>query len=194
MNKLFRYAAILGVMACGWTSVQAAEKEEGGYQASLSWITGTGSDMKAMKDGLGYTVGLAYEQPVTSSFALRFHLNAMSFDGPEGSGLTKSRPAFFGGLDVHMPITSGLSAYGGVIGMSWNQQGTESVTLPEFQDRVDSTKAKLSSRLNGTKVGFRMGLEYQVIEHLAVTAGWTVSQANLAYNPSWLNVGVVYKF
>ena len=194
MNKIFKYAAILAVTVCAGTAVQAAAQEEAGFQASLNWITGTGNDMKAMKNGLGYTLGLAYQNPVNSSFALRFHLNGMSFDGPDGSGITKNRPAFDGGLDAIVPVSGRLSAYGGVIGISWNQQSRVVVFNPAFQDRRDSAGTKISSRLDGTKAGLRMGLEYQIVDHLSANVGWTVCQANLAYNPSWLNVGVVYKF
>ncbi len=194
MNIFLRNSALACLMACGFSGLNAAEKVEPGFQASLGIISGTGNDMKAMKKGTGYTFGLGYEIPGNSAFSYRVYLNSLSFEGTDGSGLTKERPHFFGGLDVSAPLAGKLSGFGGVLLMSWNQAAPVNVTNPKFKDTVNSSGTKIGSAMNGAKLGCRLGLDYQFVEKVSVNLSWTLVQANLAYNPSWLTLGVTYKF
>lgn len=193
MNRLFRNAAIAGLLIGSFAGLSAAEKGEPKITGSLGWVMGVGNDMDSMKDGFGYTFGMGYHIPTAQTFSYRIHLNAMVFDGAQGSGLNSGRPHIFGGLDLITPISGKVSAFGGIMAMSWNQAAAPSVSNPKFMDTW-SAGSRTASRLDGTKLALRAGLEYALTDQAAASLTYTISQANLAYNPSWLTLGFAFKF
>jgi outer membrane autotransporter protein len=72
--------------------------------------------------------------------------------------------------------------------MSWNQ-APDGVTDPRFADTPT-----VGSRFNNVKLGGRAGVECYINTDLSVNLTYTVSQGNLAFNPSWLTLGVTYRF
>jgi len=188
MNKIFRNSALACLLIGGLSSLDAQEMPKNGWQASLDWVNDVG-DMKKMKDGLGYSLGLGY-QFNQETFGYRLYLTAMCFDSFDGTGFNKTRPHFYGGLDVCTTtfFNGSVSFFGGVLGMSWNQS-PEGVTNPRF-----TNTANVGTKFNNTKLGGRVGAQYHINDEASVSLTYTVAQGNLAFSPSWLTLGATYRF
>lgn len=162
-----------------------------GPEGSIGYMVNLGNDMKGIKDGTGYSLGLGYLIRASDQLMLRPHLSTVVFEGVSGSGMTRKRPNFFGGLDVIHSLGSGLSVGGGVFGMVWNQGVA---TAPNFVDSFNEAGTQTSSKVGSMKIGARVGLEYLITKELSAQAYYHVSEYNLRYNPSWLTVGLGYRF
>jgi len=191
MNKIFGNGALACLIMSGLFSASdplvAQEMPKNGWQASLDWVNEVG-DMKEMKDGLGYSISLAYQFNL-ESYGYRLYLNAMCFDSYDGTGFNKNRPHFYGGVDVCTTtfINGNVSFFGGVLGMSWNQ-ALDGISDRRFYDTA------VGSRFNNTKLGGRAGVQYHINNDASVNLTYTVSQGNRAFTPSWLTLGVTYRF
>jgi long-subunit fatty acid transport protein len=192
MNTIFRNGALACLMAGGFFSAPAAlgaqELSQSGWQASVDWVNEIG-DMKEMKNGFGYTLGLAYQFNL-ESHGYRLYLNALCFDSFDGTGFNKQRPHFYGGLDVYTAtfFNGDVSFFGGILGMSWNQS-PEGVSDPRFTNTPN-----VGTKFNSVKLGGRAGVEYHINREASVSLAYTVCQGNLAFSPSWLTLGATYRF
>ncbi|MDR0498337.1 MAG: hypothetical protein LBH03_01220 [Holophagales bacterium] len=190
MNKLFRKGALTCLVMGGLFSASgvlgAQDMSKNGWQASVGWINDIG-DMKEMKDGFGYSLNLAYQHNL-ESYGYRLYLNALCFDSVEGAGFNANRPHFYSGLDVCTTtfFEGNVSFFGGVFGMSWNQSPV--VTDPRF------TNSSVGSKFNSVKLGGRAGLDYHINNDLSANLTYSVVQGNIAFSPSWVTLGVTYRF
>jgi len=152
----------------------------------------TGNDMKAMRDGTGYSFGVALPIKLSDSASLRLHLSSVFFEGVDGSGLTSKRPNIMFGLEVKKQVWDKLSVFGGPFGMKWNQNPI-TATNPWFNDTVASGPMT-SSYLEGIKLGVRVGLDYEINDLFVVHTFWTVAEANRRFTPSWVTIGGGVRF
>lgn len=137
----------------------------------------------------GYTIGGAVVIEPKAGLGHRFHLDLMSIRGRDGTGLEGSSPKHLQfGYDVLYQATEKLSVYGGFIGMKWKQDETKA-TLPDYND--------LNNRNNlgkGTKLGARIGVEYSYTKNWKGVFGFTQTEFNKKFQPSWFSLGLTYRF
>jgi hypothetical protein len=160
-------------------------------QASFLFGTGDMRRLREDKNPAGYTLGGALRYQSSADFSLRLHANLFSMRGKIGSGLENDAPIrSFYGLDVARDAGR-WSVYGGLVGVQWKQARREA-TLKEFSDFVGSTYYNNSSK--GLKMGFRVGVDYALTDEVRATVSFTQTEFNKLYQPSWLAVGMVYRF
>jgi hypothetical protein len=188
MKNVITMASLVGLLALGSSLVAADPTDPQGPQFHLGYMVSTGNDMKAMKNGTGYTATLAYNINVPGDLQLSPHLTTIVFPGVDGSGLTNKRPTFMGGLDVRKPLGGGFTAIGGFMGVKWNQAGLAQIRLPEYKN------SSTNSDLSGIKMGIRLGIAYDITKDFSVEAIWSAAEANQRFVPSWLALGGSVRF
>ena len=76
----------------------------------------------------------------------------------------------------------------------WQQSG---VTDPNFGDLPRATPPITSNSNNsakGTKLGARIGAQYNLNNHVGLTLNFTQTEFNKIYTPSWFAFGATYRF
>jgi len=190
MTKFLRFAAAAALAAAPYAALKAQEAPMT-FELHLGYLgMDTGNDMKAMRDGTGYSLGVALPINLSDSAALRLYLSSVFFDGIQGSGLTAQRPNMMFGMEVKKQLWNKLSVFGGPFGMKWNQN-----ILAATDVRFANNAATYNSDLGtGVKLGARVGLDYEINDMFLVHAYWTVAEANRRFSPSWLTIGGAVRF
>ena len=171
----------------------AAQAPKLGFDVQASLLIGTG-DMKKMseKNPTGLSLGGALRYHPDPDLGFRLHLDLASIKGVEGSGLSSSKPTFLG-LDV-MREAGRWTFYGGLLGTRWNQD-EGSATLNTFSDAPDpANNRRFNNFGSGTKLGARVGLEFEYRPGLRAHLAFTQSEFNKMYQPSWISVGATWRF
>ena len=184
MTRFLKFVAAT-IIAASPCAVLSAQETPLASEFHLGLMLDTGNDMKAMRDGAGYSAGLAMAIRLTEGAYLRPHLSAIMFDGVEGSGLTAKRPNFMGGMDVKKNLAYNISVFGGVFGMKWNQSSR--ADDPMFSGEEGNLQS-------GIKLGGRIGVDYQINETFIVHAMWSVAEVNRRFSPSWVTIGGAVRF
>ena len=159
--------------------------DRGPYEASLSTTIGT-ADSKKISSGsnpTGYLLSFGLRTELHPALSTRVHFGFLSFSGKDGSGLenrNRLHPHF--GLDL-MKDYGALHVFGGLTGTQFRQAVTAS--NPDFT---------LANRAEGVKLGYRAGAEYDIQKGFSATASFTQTEFNRKFNPSWVNVGLLYRF
>jgi len=189
MTKLLKFAAA-AVLAAAPFALKAQE-EPMTFELHLGYLgMDTGNDMKAMRDGTGYSLGVALPIKLSDSAALRLHLSSVFFDGVQGSGLTAQRPNMMFGVEVKKQVWDKLSVFGGPFGMKWNQNPIAATDV-RFANNAATYNSDMGT---GVKLGARVGLDYEITDLFVVHAFWTVAEANRRFSPSWLTIGGAVRF
>lgn len=150
----------------------------------------------------GTTLGAALRIPVSEDFGYRVHANLLGFKGTTGSGLESAAPRhLYGGLDATQQLGKGWMVYGGLMAVKWKQD-EDKITNPNYGDiaRASGNTQLFPSTNNtnnspkGVKLGVRVGVEKALSKSWAFNASFQQVEFNKIYNPSWLNVGLTYKF
>lgn len=161
------------------------------FEAGTAAVIGTGDLNRMVRTGnlVGYTFGGAVVIEPSAGLGHRFHLDLMSIRGLDGTGLESSSPKHLQfGYDVLFQATEKVSVFGGFIGMKWKQDEAKAI-LPDYTD--------LGNRNNlgkGTKLGARIGLEYSYSKNWKGVLGFTQTEFNKKYQPSWISLGLTYRF
>ncbi len=178
--------AALPMLALGFSALQGQEASvRSPFEASLTSTIAT-ADMKKISSGsnpVGYTLALGYRGELHPGLSTRVFLGFMSLSGLEGSGLeNKKRPQVHGGWDL-IKDYGPLSVFGGLTATQWKQ--AVSATDPNF---IGANKPE------GIKLGARIGAEFAIGKGFSGTLAFEQTEFNRRFNPSWVSVGVVYRF
>lgn len=178
--------AALPVLALGFSATHAQEAStRSPFEASLTSTIAT-ADMKKITSGsnpAGYTLALGYRGELHPGLSTRVFLGFMSLSGIEGSGLeNKKRPQLHAGWDI-IKDYGHLSVFGGLTTTQWKQSINS--TDPNFT---------AANRAEGIKLGARIGAEYIIGNGFSGTITFDQTEFNRRFNPSWVSVGVVYRF
>jgi len=179
-------------LSCCALALQAAEPVWSlEAQGSLLFGTGDMHRIREEKNPAGYSVGGAARFQPNPDLSFRLHADLASIKGKPGTGLEQSGPrrTLFG-LDVARDAGR-FSVFGGLVGVQWKQDEAQA-TLREFQDYAGTTKVNNAGR--GTKLGFRIGVDFALTENVRATASFTQTEFNKLTQPSWLALGVTYRF
>lgn len=167
-----------------------AEGPKFAFEGQVS-VVGAHGDMKKMVKSSaldGYNAGLAFRTATKGGIDVRLYANLMSLKGIEDSGLEKTSPSH---LNVGVDFIRGfgkLSVFGGFGMMKWKQEDSPT-TLPNFTDNNNK-----NNQGKGTKLAGRVGIEYAITDKLHGVFSFTQAEFNKVYQPSWLSLGVSYRF
>lgn len=163
------------------------------FEAQGSALVGNG-DLVQMNDDkrmAGFSLGVAAHLLKEGGLGFRLHLNRASIKGAAGTGMENGTLAHtFGGLDITQQFGKAM-LFGGLMGTRW-QQDMALATNPEFADVVGGKSYNNAGK--GTKLGFRIGVEYALTPKLSAAVSFTQTEFNKVYQPSWLALGVNYRF
>lgn len=191
MKKMIKHGflAALGTASLGLCAQEGVKWVAPEISATV--MLGTGNDIKKMKNGTGYTVGVSYIIQISEHYAVRPHLEGVVFPGVEGSGLTNHRPNVVGGLDLCYEFGK-WSVAGGVGMMAWNQ--ANGATAEGFVDAYNAGGTPIATKIRGMKGTGRVGFEYAFTKELRLQAYYRVAEANQTFMPSWVTVGLGLRF
>jgi hypothetical protein len=160
------------------------------FEGQFSSVISAG-DLNMMTDTgnlTGYSLGAAVRLATREGLSFRLHANLLSIRGNDGTGLENAAPKhFFGGMDICEEFGK-LTVFGGLMAVKWKQGDATtpnySVVLSPYSD----------NRSKGTKFGGRIGVEYAITPALHGVASFNQTEFNRKTNPSWLSLGVSYRF
>lgn len=170
-----------------------AEAPKFGFEGQFSGLVANGDLNKMVKSGnlTGYNAGVALRAETKPGMGFRLYANVLSIKGIDGSGLEKGTPRHLNaGLDIFSE-TGKMTFFGGMGIVKWKQDDA-TTTRPDFSDSV--LGVTLNNKGKGTKVAGRIGMEYAFTPKLHGVVSFTQTEFNKVYQPSWLSLGVNYRF
>ena len=148
----------------------------------------------------GYGLGLNYHSTVKPGMDIRYHATLFGIKGQIGTGFDNvTRPSFQGGFELYQSVGS-FSVYGGLTGTSWKQSNssntnylfknstTQSLTSPTLYLGGNNTVG------NDIKWGYRVGIVRSISENWSFDLGFSQTEMNKVFSPSWFTVALVYRF
>jgi len=203
--KLMHTLSALPLLALPLTAQVAVEANASAVIATQNMIKMVTANSATGTHGgslTGASIGIGLRIPVSEDFGHRVYLNAMGFKGTVGSGMEDSTPRHLNlGWDVTQKLGQNWTVFGGLMAVKWKQDESK-VTDPNYGDiarpsgnaQLFPSSANTNNSPKGTKMGARIGVERLITKSLAFSLSFQQAEFNKIYNPSWLNVGLTYRF
>lgn len=148
----------------------------------------------------GYGLGLNYNSTIKEGLDIRYHATLFGIKGKIGTGFDNvTRPSFQGGFELYQSVGSYV-LYGGLTGTSW-KQNTSTNTNYLFNNSTSQSLTSPTLYLGGNntvgndiKWGYRLGIVRPVNENWSIDIGFSQTEMNKVFSPSWFTVAFVYRF
>lgn len=169
------------------------------FEVNVSALLATGDTMRMVRsnDLAGSSLSFAARLEIKPGTDHRFHLGLMGLQFTYGSGMGNAAPKHLhAGYDLVHEATPKLSFFGGLTATRWDQDEGEA-TDPLYKDQpISSTNPNVSgdNRPRGTKFGARAGFQIAHTKHLSTVVSFTQTEFNKKFSPSWISVGMTWRF
>jgi hypothetical protein len=190
---IFRTAALLALASLPGMA-------QSPFEMNVSLLTGI-QDMNRLSssnDLVGTSLAFGLRLEIKPGLSHRIHLGALGIKSKPETGMGSSSPRHIHfGWDVMQELSPKWTAFGGLTGTKWKHEETNNA---RFSDRgIDYPQGSTTVRYTnnspkGTKLGARLGLEYNFSANLKGTISFSQSEFNKLYNPGWFSWGVTYRF
>lgn len=189
--KIFRPLALVAL-----AGIPALAQSPFEVNVSALLATGDTSRMVRTNDVAGTSLSFAARIEIKPGTDHRFHLGLMGLQFLHGSGMGNAAPKHLhAGYDLVHQATEKVSFFGGLTATRWKQDEGEA-TNPLFKDQslTANPDASGDNRPRGTKLGGRVGLQFAHTKHLSTVVTFTQTEFNKKFAPSWLSVGMTWRF
>lgn len=166
------------------------------FEVNVSALVGTGDTSKLTRSSgfAGISLNVGFRMEINPGLDHRLYLGAIGLQSKPATGLGSLTPKHLQvGWEVVQKVNN-WEFFGGLMAVKWRQSG---VTDPNFGDLPRTTPPITSNSNNsakGTKLGARIGAQYNLNKQVGLTLNFTQTEFNKIYTPSWFAFGATYRF